>query len=148
MRLRSGMAVLLVLGCAEPPPTPAEAAARVEALLVRSAAAWNRGDLDAFLSDYAVDSTTTFVAGGHVQYGFDWIRENYAPGFDPGADRDSLRFESVAARPLGNEYLLATARFVLFEGGSVTASGPFTLILQRHGPEWKIVHDHTSRDPE
>lgn len=148
MSLRWIAIALVVAGCAEPPPTPAEATAEVEALLVRSAAAWNRGDLDTFLSDYALDSTTTFVAGGHVHYGFDWIRENYAPGFEPGADRDSLRFEETAARALGHDVFLATARFVLFDGDAVSASGPFTLILQRRGGEWKIVHDHTSRDPD
>lgn len=117
-------------------------------MLERSAAAWNRGDLDAFMADYAADSLTSFVAGGRVHYGFAWIRDNYAPAFEPGARRDSLRFQDVAARPLGARHAVATARFVLFRADSVTASGPFTLVLERRGAEWKILHDHTSRDPQ
>jgi len=31
---------------------------------------------------------------------------------------------------------------------SVTASGPFTLILQKRGDRWQILHDHTSSDPK
>ena len=115
-------------------------------MLDASADAWNRGDLDSFVGDYTDDTTTTFVSGGHVQYGFDWIRDNYAPSFEPGARRDSLRFEHVAARALGNDHALATARFVLFRGDSVTASGPFTLVLKRSSSDWKIIHDHTSSD--
>jgi ketosteroid isomerase-like protein len=116
-------------------------------MLDASAGAWNRGDLDGFVSTYADDSATTFVSGGQVQRGFAWIRQNYAPRFAPGARRDSLRFERFVARPLGREFTMVTARYVLFRGDSVTSSGPFTLILRRQGTGWKIIHDHTSSDP-
>ena len=42
----------------------------------------------------------------------------------------------------------ATARFALHRGDSLTASGPFTLILQKRGTRWLILHDHTSADPK
>jgi uncharacterized protein (TIGR02246 family) len=125
---------------------PSDPTGSVQVMLTASADAWNRGDLDAFVGDYVDDGTTTFVSRGQVRYGFDWIQKHYAPGFEPDAQRDSLRFESVAARSLGNDHALATARFVLFRGDSVTASGPFTLVLKRNGSEWKIIHDHTSTD--
>lgn len=139
-------AALLVVGCGPRAeagdPTPA-----IGAMLERSATAWNRGDLDAFVSDYLADSTPGFVQGGTVHYGIAWIRENYRPRFEPGAERDSLRFESVVSRPLGEGYALATARYVLHRGDSVTSSGPFTLVLYRSPEGWKILHDHTSSDP-
>jgi ketosteroid isomerase-like protein len=69
----------------------------------RSASAWNRGNLEAFVGDYSRDSLTAFVSGGHVQYGFDRIRD-----------------------------------------GRTTASGPFTLVMERRPDGWKILHDHTS----
>jgi ketosteroid isomerase-like protein len=114
--------------------------------LSTSADAWNRGDLEAFVADYAHDSTTTFVAGGEVRYGWQWIHDNYARWWERGTERDSLRFERVTARALGSDHILATARFVLFRGDSTTASGPFTLVLRRVGDTWKIIHDHTSID--
>jgi ketosteroid isomerase-like protein len=58
-----------------------------------------------------------------------------------------LRFEEVAARPLGDRYALLTARFILFRAGQTTASGPFTLVFERRADGWKILHDHTSSDP-
>jgi beta-aspartyl-peptidase (threonine type) len=147
MALRSLAVLALVLaGCTVTGAPPSDPTGGVRAMLDASADAWNRGDLDAFVGDYVDDSTTTFVSRGQVQYGFDWIRDNYAPSFDPDVQRDSLRFETVAARSLGSDHALATARFVLFRGDSVTASGPFTLILKRSGSEWKIIHDHTSTD--
>jgi uncharacterized protein (TIGR02246 family) len=118
----------------------------VRAMLSHSAAAWNAGDLDGFLEDYADDTTTSFMADGGPRYGIDWIRSNYAPRFAADADRDSLRFENVHARALGPDFAVATARFVLFRDDSTTASGPFTLVLRQLNGQWKIIHDHTSSD--
>lgn len=117
-------------------------------MLEASAAAWNRGDLEAFLADYLPDSITGFVAGGRVQHGIAWIRDHYAPSFSPGNPRDSLHFEEVEVRPLGATHALATARYALSREGRITSSGPFTLVLVRTPAGWKILHDHTSRDPQ
>jgi len=144
-RAFAGAVVLTAVSCS-PPATAPDPTAEITAMLARSAVAWNAGDLDGFVSDYANDSTTSFVAGGRPRYGYDWIRSNYAPLFEPGAERDSLHFENVAARALGPAYAMATARFVLARGDSITSSGPFTLVLQRIEGRWKILHDHTSSD--
>ena len=140
---------LLVAACrvGAPPADDPALAGRLTAQLLRSADDWNRGDLERFMSDYARDSTTSFVEGGHVRRGWDYIHSRYAPRFGPGAQRDSLRFEEVAVRPLGPDHALLTARFVLFRGGQTTASGPFSLVLERQAAGWKILHDHTSSDP-
>lgn len=116
----------------------------VGALLDRGAAAWNRGDLDGFVSTYANEPTTSFISGGRVQAGFDWIRDHYAPRFEPGAARDSLRFQGLAVRALGKTHALATAHYVLFRGDSTTDTGIFTLVLRRDGRTWRMRHDHTS----
>jgi uncharacterized protein (TIGR02246 family) len=118
----------------------------ISSQFARSAAAWNRGDLDAFVSDYAPDSATGFVSGGHVMRGYTWIREHYLPQFAPGASRDSLRFEEFDVRPLAATVALVTARYILYRGGQTASSGPFTLVMERRPDGWKILHDHTSSD--
>lgn len=117
-------------------------------MLQRSAADWNRGDLAGFMSDYARDSLTSYVAGGHVQYGWQALYDRYqATYFAPGKSRDSLAFEEIRVRALTTDLAYATARFALHRGDSLVASGPFTLILQKRGDRWQILHDHTSTDP-
>ena len=108
---------------------------------------WTCGDLAGFLSDYAPESTSNFVDGRRTQHGFDFIRENYAPRFAPGARRDSLHFEEIEVRPLSATLALVTARFVLQRRGITTASGPFTLVMEQRPAGWKILHDHSSSDP-
>lgn len=147
--------VVVALGACRPSqpsalPVPLDQAAltrQITAQMARSAADWNRGDLDAFLSDYAPESTTTFVDGVRTRRGIDFIRNNYLRYFAPGARRDSLHFEELEARPLSSTLALVTARFVLQRRDTVTASGPFTLIMERRPAGWRILHDHTSSDP-
>lgn len=138
--------VILAAGCESGDAPVADPTPAVRTMLSHSAEAWNAGDLERFLSDYADDPTTSFMADSGPRYGIDWIRANYAPRFAPEADRDSLRFEHVHARALGRDHAMATARFVLFRHDSTTASGPFTLVLRRTDGRWKIIHDHTSSD--
>jgi len=126
--------------------TGADLQAEIEQVFDRSARDWNAGDLDGFMSDYAREDSTSYISRGQVRYGFDRIRAAYASRFAPGAARDSLRFENLAARPLGASHALVTARFILHRADSTTASGPFTVVMERRADGWKILHDHTSTD--
>lgn len=64
---RSPLAVVILLAaCAatpamqpDPHPDPAVLTGTLTAQFAQSAEAWNRGDLDAFLNDYARDGRTT-----------------------------------------------------------------------------------------
>lgn len=141
--------VVLAAACAAPKVANGDPQQEIAAALTRSASDWNRGDLDGFMSDYAKDSTTSYVTGGHVQYGWQPLYDHYKTTyFGPGKSRDSLSFDEVRVRPLTMDLAFATARFALHRGDSLTASGPFTLILQKRGARWLILHDHTSADPK
>lgn len=149
--LLAGFLLAAASGCSRATNSPAAATdaglqAEMERLFDRSARDWNAGDLDAFMSDYAPEGTTSYISGGGVRYGYDRIRANYASRFAPGASRDSLRFEDLAARPLGTSHALVTARFILHRDGRTTSSGPFSIVMERRADGWKILHDHTSTD--
>jgi uncharacterized protein (TIGR02246 family) len=148
---RSSCVVLIAIAvaCSAPKIPLGNPQQEIAAMLQRSASDWNRGDLAGFMSDYAQDSLTSYMAGGHVQYGwqalFDRYQKNY---FAPGKSRDSLSFDELRVRVLTPDFAYATARFKLARRDSVVASGPFTLVLQRQGDRWRILHDHTSADPK
>ncbi len=122
-------------------------AVEVTHVLAASAEGWNRGDLGTFMDAYLDSPTTTYWGSRGLLRGYAEIRRHYAPRFMPGATRDSLRFDDIEARRLGTDYALATSRWVLFRGDSVTATGPFTLVLRRVEGEWRIIHDHSSTFP-
>jgi ketosteroid isomerase-like protein len=144
-----GVGGALLLACSAPKVPLGDPQAEITKMLTRSAADWNAGDLAGFMGDYAHDSLTSYVTGGHVQYGWQKLYDRYqAAYFAPGKRRDSLTFDDVRVRPLTLDLALCTARFALHRGDSVVASGPFTLILQKRGDRWQILHDHTSSDPK
>jgi len=139
----------LLVACSAPKIPLGDPPREIAAMLQRSAADWNRGDLNGFMSDYARDSLTSYMAGGHVQYGWQALYDRYqANYFAPGKSRDSLSFAELHVRVLTPDFAYATARFKLSRRDSVVASGPFTLVLQKQGDRWRILHDHTSSDPK
>src|SRR5256714_9041275 len=145
--VRGAWCAAMLVACAAPPPGDPES--DIAAMLRRSASDWNRGDLAGFMSDYAHDALTSYVSAGHVVYGWQTLFDRYQTTyFAPGKSRDSLAFEEVHVRPLARDLALCTARFRLVRRDSITASGPFTLVLQRRDGRWRILHDHTSSDPK
>lgn len=123
---------------------PAELRAAVDHLLTQSEEAWNGGDLASFIGWYKRGPETTFLGSTGLTHGWEAIRDRYAGRFAPGADRDSLRFVDLETRPLAPNLGLATARYVLFQGDSVTATGVFTLVVERTAEGWRIIHDQSS----
>jgi beta-aspartyl-peptidase (threonine type) len=123
-------------------------AAEIQEMLLASAASWNAGDLDGFLDDYWRSDELTFSGDTGVTRGWDDVRTRYLNSYwAPGASRDSLRFEGIEVTPLGSDHALALGQYVLYrpeEGGRVTSSGFFSLVLWKPNGHWKILHDHTS----
>lgn len=149
MRRVSCVVFIAVVACSAPREKLGDPQQEIAAMLQRSASDWNRGDLDGFMSDYARDSLTSYMARGHVQYGWQALYDRYkANYFAAGKTRDSLSFEELHVRALTPDFAYATARFKLTRADSVVASGPFTLVLQKQGDRWRILHDHTSADPK
>src|SRR5213593_2883307 len=112
-----GVGAALLLACSAPQVASGNPQAEIAAMLERSAADWNHGDLAGFMGDYAKDSLTSYVSGGHVQYGWQKLYDRYQTTyFAPGKLRDSLTFDEVRVRPLTLDLALCTARFALRRG--------------------------------
>jgi len=144
-----GLAVLLPAACTIEIEDEGDADVQgsVVRMLEESAGAWNRGELAGFMDDYLESTNTTYIGSTGLLSGYESIRDRYAPLFEPGATRDSLRFEDVRVRRLAAIEAIATARWILYQGETVTSSGPFTLVLRHTSRGWKIIHDHSSSDP-
>jgi len=139
-----------VIGAAQPRAgdsrvsDPRVALRQICAMMARSADAWNRGELDAFVADYMEGEGTTYIGSRGIVRGPAAIRAVYAPRFGPGGVRDSLSFERVEVDLLAPDLANTIAWYVLMRGDSVTARGPTSLVMRRVKGSWKIVHDHSS----
>jgi len=118
----------------------------IRTLLKNSEAAWNRGDLAAFASDYEDSPETTFIGREVTRGGTQAILERYRRSYPDRDAMGKLAFSELEIRTLAPGVDLATGKYELKRtvaaGGDT--SGRFTLILRKSAAGWKIIHDHTS----
>ena len=137
------MRLLLYLLCA---PLLFAQGDEIRAMLKNSEAAWNRGDLAAFATDYEDSAETTFIGREITHGGVEAILARYRRGYPTPEAMGTLTFSEIAVRPLGKGYALANGRFALKRtpAGGGDAAGRFTLVLRKTKVGWKIIHDHSS----
>ena len=142
----------LLTACATTANTPMPSSAQqstareeIAAMMNRSAVAWNRGDLDSFVTDYVPGDDATYIGGpGQIVRGRAAIRQSYTRYFAPGAPRDSLSFRNLEVDLLAPGVANVIAFYVLSRGDSTVATGPTSLVMKRIDGRWFIAHDHSS----
>jgi uncharacterized protein (TIGR02246 family) len=117
----------------------------IRSVLETQQAAWNRGDVEAFMSGYDASEATTFV-GASVTRGYKQVLEDYRRRYPTRAKMGQLNFTDLEVKLLGTDYASVIGKWHLTRaadsGGD--ASGIFTLLLHKTGRGWKIILDHTS----
>lgn len=143
-----GLAAVAAAGCRAPSSSPSASTADIERLIDDQQAAWNRGDLAAFMElGYWRSSDLTFFSGGEDSRGFDEMLARYRRNYEaPGKERGTLAFTKLEVVPLADGVALARGRWDLDYAAKPDVGGLFTLALRRTGAGWRIVHDHTSVD--
>ncbi len=114
-------------------------------LLQAQAEAWNRGDLDRFMQDYWKSDELTFSSGGKIQRGWQATMDGYRMRYPNQAQMGRVAFDELEFTSLGPDAQMVLGRWRLTRESGVLG-GRFTLILRRIDGQWKIIHDHTSRD--
>jgi beta-aspartyl-peptidase (threonine type) len=146
--LASGFTVALVLfGSVRLFPTPDKGrdadTKAINDVLSAQQAAWNRGDVDAFLVGYWPSPELTFSGSGGVSRGWDGVLARYKKSYPNHAAMGQLDFSDLEFRYLGPDAALVLGQWHLKrEGGDL--GGVFTLVWQKFPDGWKIIHDHTS----
>ena len=120
---------------------PAGAIGRV---LDEQVAAWNRGDLDAFMDGYWRSPDLVFTSGGIVQRGWQTTLDRYRASYGTSPETmGRLTFSDLEVHPLGGGAAWALGRWALDHDGE-TMGGVFSLVFREVDGRWVIVHDHTS----
>ena len=111
-------------------------------------AAWNKGDIEAFMAEGYWDSDDmTFLSGGTWTRGYDPVLERFR---DRYASKDNemgrLTFTNLETLVLAADTGIVRGRWNLVFSDDTESSGLFTLLMRRFDEGWRIVHDHTSVD--
>lgn len=130
-------------GCAATGPRT-DVGERIRVVLDRQTAAWNRGDIEAFMGPYWHSTELTFSSGGRVTRGWTETLEDYHRRYPSRDAMGELAFSDLEITPLGDRAALVLGRWRIDRGEPI--SGAFSLVMRRRGADWIIIHDHTSRD--
>lgn len=133
----------LHLGQAAPPEDSPRAA--ITAVLAEQQAAWNRGDVDAFMKGYWDSPDLTFSGSSGITRGWQPVLARYRKNYPDQKAMGHLDFSALEVRPLGKDAALVLGRWHL-QRDSDQLGGVFTLVFQRFPDGWRIIHDHTSLD--
>ena len=145
-----GAFILTLLGsCASPHGSRGlDQTQAIEAVVRTQEAAWNRGDLEGYMTaGYLKSPELTCFLGGGVSRGYDTVLEHYRQSYhEGGREMGRLSFSDLEAINYGDDTGLVRGRWRLEFLDKTESGGLFSLILRRTSDGWRIVHDHTSVD--
>ncbi|MBV9087345.1 MAG: DUF3225 domain-containing protein [Acidobacteriaceae bacterium] len=117
----------------------------VEHVLRAQQDAWNRHDLEGFMTGYWNSPELTFFSGARETSGWQGALERYRKVYQgDGKEMGRLDFSALRIEPLGTDAAFVRGAWHLTLSDGKTPHGLFTLIFRRFPDGWKIVHDHTS----
>lgn len=120
--------------------------AEIQSVLTAQQDAWNRGDIDTFMSGYARSASTVFVSEDEVTRGWETVRDRYRAKYSDHAKMGTLSFSGIEVNMLSPDAAVVLGRWKLKRAND-EPHGRFTLIFKRLPEGWRIIHDQTSAAP-
>jgi len=115
----------------------------VRNVLAKQNAAWNRGDVDAFMVGYWENDSLMFIGKSGVTYGYKNTLANYKKNYPDTTAMGKLTFTLIQVKQLSPEYFHVTGKYYLTRTIG-DASGHFTLVFRKINGKWVVVSDHSS----
>jgi len=119
---------------------------QIRSVLESQQAAWNRGDIDGFMSSYDRSESTAFVSEDKITRGWQAVRDRYHLRYSDRGKMSQLTFSDLEITPLGKDSALAAGTWRL-KRESDEPYGRFSLIFRLTNDGWRIVYDHTPLQP-
>jgi uncharacterized protein (TIGR02246 family) len=114
-------------------------------IVLAQQAAWNKGDLDGYLSHYK-DSPDSQAVLANLVRGVENIRAAYKQNFPNKDSMGTIEDTDIDVKALGDNYALATGRYHLNRpkksGGPV--EGTFMELFEKTQAGWQIIFSQSS----
>ena len=121
----------------------ADADADIRDVLATQVDAWNKGNVEGFMSSYAENCT---FMGKEVLHSREKLLARYRKVYPTPGAMGKLAFSNLDIREVGEHVAIATGNWHLDrtakDGGET--GGYFSLVLKDVDDDWQIVLDHTT----
>ena len=108
--------------------------------------AWNKGDIETYMTGYWRSDSTSFVSGGSVVHGYDEVLARYMRSYGTREEMGTLSFSDLNITVFSPDAAVVTGAWKLVRTND-QPGGRFTLIFRKKPAGWRIVYDHTSSAP-
>ena len=127
------------------PANPSDEA-QIRAVLETQAAAWNRGDIDTFMTSYWKSEQTEFLGANGIAHGWQALLDRYHHAYPDRKSMGTLSFSDLEVHLTCADAAYAVGIFHLIREAD-QPSGVFSLDLRKFPEGWRIVLDHTTAFP-
>lgn len=114
----------------------------VSATVRAQAAAWNEGNLDAFMDTYMRGDKLKYISGDEVVRGWSATRKRYRDRYSDAAAMGRIEFEKLDAELVTEDVAVVNGR-MRHAVGDKTSMADFSLVMKREEGVWRIVQDYT-----
>lgn len=129
---------------ASPPSLSDEA--QIRAVLDMQTAAWNRGDIDTFMSGYWKSEQTEFLGANGIAHGWQAVLDRYHRSYPDRKTMGTVSFSDLEIHLTCADAAYVVGKFHLVRE-SDQPSGVFSLDFRKFPEGWRIVLDHTTAFP-
>jgi ketosteroid isomerase-like protein len=127
-------------------PADPSSESQIRALIEVQADAWNRGDIDTFMTAYWKSDETVFVGASGLTRGWQAVLDRYHKNYPDRTAMGHLTFSNLEIHLLCADAAFAIGQFQLQRENDKPA-GIFTLDFKKFPEGWRIVVDHTTAFP-
>jgi hypothetical protein len=139
-------AAFMLTACTPPVRDSENEASAIRSILIAQMAAWNRGDIDAFMQGYRKSEELRFASGDTVTYGWQQTKDRYIQRYPDRAAMGTLTFSDLKVEVMAPDAAMVFGRFSLAREKD-RPHGIFTLTVHKFSEGWRVTSDHTSAAP-
>lgn len=112
----------------------------IRGVLAANEAAWNEGNLDAFMGGYVNSADLLMVKDAVVSTGWRDVKKSFEQDIAANAGMGRLSFEDVEVSLTAPDVATVVGRYALARGGAQTG-GVMTLVMKQIDGRWRVVQD-------
>jgi len=119
---------------------------QIRSVLDMQTIAWNRGDIDTFMTGYWKSEETEFVGASGITRGWQAVLDRYRRNYPDGKAMGRLTFSNLEVHIVCPDSAFVIGEFQL-DREKDRPAGIFTLNFRKFAEGWRIVADHTTGFP-